>query len=96
MEFLQKKQINGVKVNITISLDVKMVKAATKKYKIVNNTNWLLLALLVARLAKYLNREDALFATVYNGRSDSRLLRDVGMFVHGPYMGGPYYPPPYY
>ena len=21
---------------------------------------------------------------------------DVGMFVHGPYMGGPYHPPPYY
>lgn len=33
-------------------------------------------------LAKYLNREDALFATVYNGRSDSRVLNDVGMFVH--------------
>lgn len=33
-------------------------------------------------LAKFLNREDALFATVYNGRSDSRVLNDVGMFVH--------------
>ena len=33
-------------------------------------------------LAKYLNRDDALFATVYNGRSDSRVLHDVGMFVH--------------
>ena len=55
-EFLQKKQIKGVNVNITMSFDVKIVKAATKKYKIVNRINWLFLALFVARFARYLNR----------------------------------------
>ena len=34
---LQKKQINGVKVKITISLDVKIVNAAVKKYKMVKS-----------------------------------------------------------
>ena len=33
-------------------------------------------------LAKYLNREDAIFTTVYNGRSDTRVEKSVGMFVH--------------
>ena len=35
-ESLQKKQMNGVKVKITISFDVKMVNAAVSEYKIVN------------------------------------------------------------
>ena len=31
LEFLQKKQINGVKVKMTMSLDVKIVSVAVKK-----------------------------------------------------------------
>ncbi|MBP5231721.1 MAG: amino acid adenylation domain-containing protein, partial [Clostridia bacterium] len=32
-------------------------------------------------LAKFLARDDSVFTTVYNGRSDSRLYRSVGMYV---------------
>ncbi len=32
-------------------------------------------------LAKFLYRDDAIFTTIYNGRSDSRLAQSVGMFV---------------
>ena len=53
---LQKKQINGVKVNITISLEVNTVKKETKKYKAKNKVNWLFLALETANEARYLNR----------------------------------------
>ena len=33
-------------------------------------------------LSKFLAREDCVYTTVYNGRSDSRLLNSVGMYVH--------------
>ena len=33
-------------------------------------------------LAKFLAREDCVYTTVYNGRSDARLINSVGMYVH--------------
>lgn len=33
-------------------------------------------------LSKFLNREDCVYTTVYNGRNDTRLTDSVGMFVH--------------
>ncbi len=33
-------------------------------------------------IAKYLNRTDSVYTTVYNGRNDTRLTESVGMFVH--------------
>ena len=33
-------------------------------------------------LSKFLGREDCVYTTVYNGRSDTRLSDSVGMFVH--------------
>ena len=56
LEFLQKKQINGVNVRMTISLDVKIVSVAVKIYKIVNSMYWLFFAFLAATLAKNLNK----------------------------------------
>ena len=52
---LQKKQINGVKVSITISLEVNTVKKDTKKYNAKNKVNWLFLALETANEARYLH-----------------------------------------
>ena len=56
VEFLQKKQINGVNVRMTISLDVNIVNVAVKKYKIMKSVYWLFFALLAATFAKYLNK----------------------------------------
>ena len=53
--FLQKKQINGVNVKITMSFDVKMVKIAVKAYSIMKSRYWFLFAFLAAKIAKYLN-----------------------------------------
>lgn len=55
-EFLQKKQMNGVNVKMTMSLDVKIVNTAVKQYKMTNNVYWLFFALEAATLAKYLNK----------------------------------------
>ena len=33
-------------------------------------------------LAKFLQRDDSVYTTVYNGRSDTRLVNAVGMYVH--------------
>ena len=53
--FLQKKQMNGVNVNITISFEVKIVSTEVNKYKRINSKNWLFFAIDVDLLAKYLN-----------------------------------------
>ena len=44
---LQKKQINGVKVNITISLDVNIVSIDINKYNEKNKAYWLALNLFI-------------------------------------------------
>ena len=53
---LQKKQMNGVRVNMTTSLDVNTVKSDVKKYKTINKINWFPFAYLLATLAKWRNK----------------------------------------
>lgn len=68
----------------SFDLTFKLSRKEIDKYVLDNKTtiNSLWISSIGFALAKYLNREDALFTTVYNGRSDSRVLNDVGMFVH--------------
>ena len=56
---LQKKQIKGVNVRITISFDVNTVKTLVKAYKAKKRAYWFDFALLVARWAKYLNNPNS-------------------------------------
>ena len=48
--------MNGVKVKITISLDVNTVSMATREYKIKNRESWLDFAFFVASVARYLKK----------------------------------------
>ena len=66
--------------DVNIKIDRKAVDKFVNDNKLTINGLWI--SSIGYALAKYLNREDALFTTVYNGRSDTRVQKDVGMFVH--------------
>lgn len=61
-------------------IDTNKVEKYIKDNKTTINSLWV--ASIGYALAKYLGREDAIFTTVYNGRNDTRVHLDVGMFVH--------------
>ena len=67
-------------LNVNINASRSKVDGFIKDNKTTINSLWI--ASIGYALAKYLNREDAVFTTVYNGRNDTRLHQDVGMFVH--------------
>lgn len=64
----------------SFKVDRKSVDKFINENKLTINGLWI--SSLGYALAKYLNREDAIFTTVYNGRSDTRVEKSVGMFVH--------------
>lgn len=66
--------------DINTKTNLKKVENFIIENKTTINSLWV--AAIGYALAKYLGREDAIFTTVYNGRNDSRVHRDVGMFVH--------------
>ncbi len=63
----------------TMHLDPKKVEAFCQANGIYKTT--LFTAAYAYLIAKYNNEKEALFTTVYNGRTDKRLLRTVGMTV---------------
>ena len=63
----------------TMHLDPKKVEAFCQANGIYKTT--LFTAAYAYLIAKYNNEQEALFTTVYNGRTDKRLLRTVGMTV---------------
>ena len=67
-------------IGIDVNIDKNKVLSYLKENKTTINSLWI--SALGYTLAKYLNRDDAIFATVYNGRNDSRVKDDIGMFVH--------------
>ncbi|MBQ7641912.1 MAG: amino acid adenylation domain-containing protein [Acholeplasmatales bacterium] len=67
-------------INFNTKIDINRVDIFIKDNKTTINSLWI--ASIGYALAKYLSREDAIFTTVYNGRNDTRIHQDVGMFVH--------------
>ena len=65
---------------INTNTDICKVNNFIKDNKTTINSLWI--SSIGYALAKYLSREDAIFTTVYNGRNDTRIQQDVGMFVH--------------
>ena len=67
-------------VEIDVKADKEEVESFLSSTKTTPNSLWI--ASFGLALAKFLNRNDAIFATVYNGRNDARLRSSIGMFVH--------------
>ena len=77
---VSRQDVGKQEFDVNINIDKNKFNQFIKDNKTTINTLWI--ASIGYALAKYLNREDALFSTVYNGRSDMRVIKDVGMFVH--------------
>lgn len=67
-------------ISIDIKTDLGRLESFLHEGKITANALWN--ASFGLTLAKFLGRNDCVYATVYNGRNDSRLMDSVGMFVH--------------
>ncbi len=60
-------------------INVSDVKSFCEKNKV--TANGFFTAAFGLTLSKYINKEQAIFATIYHGRSDSRLERSISMYV---------------
>ena len=67
-------------ISIDIKIDKDKLNSFIKDNKVTINGLWI--SSIGLALAKFLNRNDAIFTTVYNGRNDARIRNAVGMFVH--------------
>ncbi len=65
--------------NLPLNLDMNEVESFFKEHKITANAAWI--SAFGLALARFLNRKDAIFTTVYNGRNSTRIANSVGMFV---------------
>ena len=67
-----------------LSVDIKVDRGEIEKFLAEGKTtaNALWNSAFGLMIAKYLNRADSVYTTVYNGRNDTRLTESVGMFVH--------------
>ena len=82
---------NGHKETIKnkLTINKKLVDKFLNENKLTINALWT--SSLGLALARYLDRQDSIFATVHNGRSDARLANSCGMFVHTyPVLSEPY------
>ena len=83
------KDIGKQELNLDIKCDRNKLESFINTNKLTVNGMWL--SALGLAIAKYLDREDALFTTVYNGRNDVRVENNIGMFVHTlPVVADPY------
>ncbi len=89
---IQASGIGKQEINLAMRADQKQIEKYLESNKTTVNTLWI--SALGVAIAKFLHREDALYTTVYNGRGDARVKRDVGMFVHTlPVVAEPYKSP---
>ncbi|MCR5492004.1 MAG: amino acid adenylation domain-containing protein [Bacilli bacterium] len=65
--------------NLPLKVDMNEFDSFLKENKITANATWV--SSFGLALARFLNRKDAFFATVYNGRNSTRISSSVGMFV---------------
>ncbi|MCR5079503.1 MAG: amino acid adenylation domain-containing protein, partial [Bacilli bacterium] len=65
--------------NLPLELDMKEFESFLKENKITANAAWI--SSFGLALSRFLNRKDAIFTTVYNGRNSTRIAGNVGMFV---------------
>ncbi len=77
---LSSKDIGKQEINLDIPADRKRIDAFLSENRTTVNSVWI--AAVGFTLTKFLNREDAVLTTVYNGRNETRIRRGVGMFVH--------------
>ncbi|MDY6430962.1 MAG: amino acid adenylation domain-containing protein [Bacilli bacterium] len=74
------KEAGKGEFNIEVKLDKAPLEAFLRETKTTVNSLWI--SALGLGIAKFLNRKDAIFTTVYNGRNDAKMAKSVGMFVH--------------
>ncbi|MBR3328584.1 MAG: amino acid adenylation domain-containing protein [Atopobiaceae bacterium] len=67
-------------LTMDVSVPRKQVEQLLREQKITANALWN--AAFGLTLSRFVARNDCVYATVYNGRNDSRLADSVGMFVH--------------
>ena len=79
MPDLEESQHKEESLLLTLDVDMGRVEAYCKENGIFRST--LFTSAYAFLLAKYNNEQEALFTTVYNGRSDKQLSHTVGMFV---------------
>ena len=77
---LSSKGTGKQEINLDIPADRSRIDAFLSENRTTVNSVWI--AAVGFTLAKFLNREDAVMTTVYNGRNETRIRRGVGMFVH--------------
>ena len=75
-----KDNIGKKEYNLSFKIDKNQLMNKLNNHKLTINSLWI--ASLGLTIEKYLNRKDAFFTTVYNGRSDTRIQQAIGMFVH--------------
>ena len=66
------------KIDVDINKD--KIESFLKDNKTTINALWI--SSFGLALSRFLNRKDAIFTTVYNGRNDVKMNKSVGMFVH--------------
>ena len=67
-------------LSFDVAVDRRRVEQILREEKLTANALWN--AAFGLTLSRFLARRDCVYATVYNGRNDSRLTNSVGMFVH--------------
>ena len=63
-----------------LKIDINKVNNYLNQNKLTINSLWI--SSFGLALARFLNRNDAIFTTVYNGRGNTNVINSVGMFVH--------------